>query len=264
MWIKRIVARSPMSAVRSGGSPGRHAWILLAMIHLTMDFTFCSPVTQGPVIKLLSKPAPRYRAGPGPLWDPPNKPVWRALGPWWQRALRPALQSGKAGKLPAVVGQKHRGPAHRGPPCTECQLKHSSTGALDSLASAGGRNSDTVAFLIRPRRQVKWDGYDKSQDSRTTTVPGFIDWGPTGGEEGVEDDGRVALNSTASANARTTAISTTTTTTTTTAKRYPQTNYAVVTTVHPRRQSTTPSSIIIGETAKPPKPFGDTAGKSLF
>ncbi|KAJ8264967.1 hypothetical protein COCON_G00140660 [Conger conger] len=232
------------------------------MIHLTMDFTFCSPVTQGPVPKLLSKLAPRYRAGPGALWDPPNKPLWRALGPWGQRALRPALQSDKAGKLPPLTGQKHRGTVHRGPPCTECQSKHSSAKELDSLASAGERNSDTGASLIRSRRQVKWDGYDRSQESRTTTVPGFIDWGPTGGDDGGEDDGRVVPNSTVSTKALTTTTITTTTTTTTT-KRYPKTDFAVVTTMHPRRQSTTPSSIIIGETAKPPKPFGDTAGLAV-
>ncbi|KAI1892586.1 hypothetical protein AGOR_G00135110 [Albula goreensis] len=263
MWIKRIVARSPMSALRSGGSTGRHTWILLAMIHLTMDFTFCSPVTQGPVLKPLSKPVPRHKAGPGPLWDPPSRFHWRALGPWWQRALRPALPlSDKVGKTPMLAGQKHRGPAHKGPPCKECQSKHSSTEVLDSLASPGGRNSDTMTFLIRRRRQLKWDSYEKSQDGRTTTVPGFIDWGPTGGEDGGEDDGRVVPNSTVSTKALTTTITTTVTTTTTTTKRHPQTNFPVVTTLYPRRQSTTPSSIIIGETAKPVKPI-DTAGLAV-
>ncbi|XP_064156966.1 adherens junction-associated protein 1 isoform X1 [Anguilla rostrata] len=267
MWIKRIVARSPMSALRSGGSPGRHAWILLAMIHLTMDFTFCSPVTQGPVLKLLSRPAPRSRAGPGSAWDPPNQPLWRGAGPWWQRTLRPTPQPERADKLPAPAGQKHRGPAaaHRGPPCSECQSKRSSAKATDSLApsSAGGGNSEPSAILIRPRRQAKWDGYDRSQDGRTTTVPGFIDWGPTGGEEGGDGDGRVVPNSTVSTKALTTTTITTTTTTTTTTKRHPQTNYVAVTTIHPRRQSTTPSSIIIGVTAKPPKPFGETAGLAV-
>ncbi|XP_036389685.1 adherens junction-associated protein 1 isoform X2 [Megalops cyprinoides] len=264
MWIKRIVARSSMSALRSGSLPGRHAWILLAMIHLTMDFSFCSPLTQGPVLKLLSKPVPRHRAGPAPLWDPSSRPHWRALGPWWQRALRPALQPGdKGGKAPTLASQKHitQRPTHRGSPCKECQSKHSSSEVLDSLASpGGGGNSDTVTFLIRPRRQLKWDSYERSQDSRTTTVPGFIDWGPTGGEDGGEDDGKVVPNSTVSTKALTTTVTTTIATTT---KRYPQTNYAVVTTMYPRRQSTTQSGIITGETAKPPKPFGDTAGLAV-
>ncbi|KAJ8386875.1 hypothetical protein AAFF_G00165760 [Aldrovandia affinis] len=226
-----------------------------------MDFTSCSPVTQGPVLKLPSKPVPRHRAGPGPLWDPPSRPHWWTLGPWWQRALRPVLQPGdKAGKVPALTGQKHRGPTHKGPPCKECKSKHSSAKLSDSLASPGGRHSDTVTFLIRPRRQLKWDSYEKPQDGRTTTVPGFIDWGPTGGEDGGEDDGRVVPNSPVSTKALTTTV-TTTVTTTTTAKRYLQTNYAVVATMYPR--STTPSSIIIGETAKPPKTIVEPTGLAV-
>ncbi|MFT7804576.1 adherens junction-associated protein 1 [Arapaima gigas] len=264
MWIKPFILRSSMSAARPGSRLGCHTWVLLAMIHLTMDFSACSPTPPGPGTKLAPKSGPRLRASSTLLWEAPSRPPWRAHGLGWKRGLHPLQQPGsKAGKIPTLAGQKHRDPSHSGPRCEACQLQASSGEALDSLAPPEGRGTDTAASPLRPRRQVKWDPYDRPHDSRTTTVPGFIDWGPTGGDDGGEDDGRVVPNSTTAAKALTSTTATPVTTTTTTKRpRNSVVNY-VVTTAFPRRQSTTPPSVSIGETVKPPKPFGDTAGLAV-
>ncbi|MBN3301013.1 AJAP1 protein, partial [Amia calva] len=258
---------SSMSALRPGGATGRHAWILLAMIHLTMDFSSCSPVTPGPGFKLISRPLLRHRLGHSPLWDTQNRPHWRFPNPWWQRAARPVLlNQGKAAKGSALRSHKHRGSIHKGLLCKECQSSFSSTEMLDSLVSRGGTNSDKVTFLKRPRRQVKWGDYEYNPEGRTTTVSGYIEWGPTGGDDTstVEDDGKSVPNSTVSRKPQsTTAATIITTTMTTKSPRNPPKNYSTVSTMYPQRLSTTQNSISSGQTVKPPKPFGETAGLAV-
>lgn len=124
-------------------------------------------------------------------------------------------------------------------------------------ALSSGSRGDTVRFLFRARRQLKWDSYDKSQEGRTTTVAGFIDWGPTG-TDSIDGDDKPEPNVTLSTRVSTTTVATTTSTTT----RPFQRTFTVVTTSEPKRPSTTKAPIS-SETVKPPKPYGETPGKNL-
>lgn len=252
---------SPMSALR----PGSHrVWILLAMTHLTLDFSLCSPLSQGLGIKLTPKSVPRSRPRLQPLWDTPNMLHWRTVSPLARRLLNPVPPppDSRAGQGPMVRGQKHRTLAHKVQAgCKECRLRYFQTETGDTSAPAalsGGSKADVVRLLLRARRQLKWDSYDKSQEGRTTTVAGFIDWGPTGTEDSIDEDGKSVPNVTLSTKALTTTVGTTTTTT-----KVLERTFAEVTTPQPKRLSTTKAISGFGETVKPPKPYGDTSGKTL-
>ncbi|KAM3871635.1 adherens junction-associated protein 1 [Diretmus argenteus] len=270
MWIKRCAARSPTSALRPGYSVGHRVWIILAMTHLTLDFSVCSPLSQGLGLKLTPKPVPRSRPRWQPLWDTPSMLHWRTVSPLARRLLNPVplAQDSRAGLGSKVKGPKHRKPAHKGQAaCKECRLRYFQTqaGGLSALVAdapaALSRRSrrDRVKLLLRVRRQLKWDSYDKSQEGRTTTMAGFIDWGPTGTEDSIDENGKPLPNVTLSTKALSTTVATTTSTTT----KVPQRTFAVVTTPQPKRLGTTRATISFGETAKPPKPYGDTPGLAV-
>ncbi|XP_042083045.1 adherens junction-associated protein 1 isoform X1 [Haplochromis burtoni] len=261
MWIKRSVARSP-SALKPGSCVGHRVWILLAMTHLTLDFSVCSPLSQGLGIKLTPKPVPRSRPRLQPLWDKPNMLHWRTVSPLAHRLLSPVPppQDSRAGIVPKVKGQKHWKPAHKGQAaCKNCRLRYSQKETGDPLAviAKAPVALSSGRLLIRTRRQLKWDSYDKSQEGRTTTVAGFIDWGPTG-TDSIDEDGKMEPNLT-STRAATTTVATTTSTTT----RLSQRTFTVVTTTESK--STTKSSMSNTESVKPPKldPPGDTPGLAV-
>ncbi|XP_061521062.1 LOW QUALITY PROTEIN: adherens junction-associated protein 1 [Phycodurus eques] len=266
MWIKRSVARSP-SALRQGSCVGHRVWILLAMTHMTLDFSVCSPLSQGLGIKLMPKPVPRSRPRLQPDWDAPSKFHWRTVGPLSRRLLNPipAPQDNKLGIWPKVTVQKHRKPLHKRPtPCKECRLVYSEMETDDPViaespaAFSSGNRGDTARLLLRARRQLKWESFDKSQEGRTTTVAGFIDWGPTG-TDSIDEYGKPEPKVNLPTRASTTTVATTTSTTT----RLSQRTFNVVTTPEPKRLSTTKATNSFGETVKPPKPYGDTSGLAV-
>lgn len=235
---------------------GHRVWILLAMTHLTLDFSVCSPLTQGLGIKLTPKSVPRSRPRLQPLWDKPNMLHWRTVSPLAHRLLSPVPppQDSRAGIVPKVKGQKHWKPAHKGQAaCKDCRLRYSPKETGDPLAviAKAPVALSSGRLLIRTRRQLKWDSYDKSQEGRTTTVAGYIDWGPTGTDS--IDEEKTEPNVTLSTRAATTTVATTTSSTTR------HRTFTVVTTTESK--STTKSPISNPETVKPPKPYGDTPGK---
>ncbi|XP_015235680.1 PREDICTED: adherens junction-associated protein 1 [Cyprinodon variegatus] len=260
MWMKRSAARS-LSALKPGSCVGHRVWILLAMTHLTLDFSVCSPLTQGLGFKLMPKFVSRSRPRLQPLWEMPNKLHWRTASPLARRLLHPIPppQDNRAGMGLKSKGQTHRKLAHKGQAaCKECWLRYSQTEPSDPLA---GKVEAPVmlskgSLLKRARRQLKWDSYDKSQEGRTTTVPSFIDWGPTG-TDSIDDDGKAEFNATLSTRASTTTVATTTSTT----SRLSLRTLPVVTSTESK--STTKSSISKTETAKPPKPIGDPPGLAV-
>ncbi|XP_036434984.1 adherens junction-associated protein 1 [Colossoma macropomum] len=262
MWIKRCIARSSMAALKPSGLLGCRMWILFALVHLTMDLSLCAPVGQGLPLKLLPRSAPRMRPRPPPTRDAPSAQHWRTLGSWQRSVPPPPVPSpgyrGGAGLW--GLGSKSRSQRQRRQLCEGCSSKSRPSEGGESLEFLEGSKADILRHLLRSRRQLKWDSYDNSQEGRTTTVAGFIDWGPTGTDEGVDDEVKVIPNTTATTKASTT---TTTTTITTTTTRSPQRTYAVVTTPHPRRLSTTQPTINLGVTVKPQKPFGDTPGLAV-
>lgn len=227
----------------------------------------CSPLSQGPGIKLMPKSVPHSRPSWQPPWVTPKKLHLRTLSPLAHRFLNPIppTQDNRAGIGPKYKVQKHRKPAHKEQAaCKECRLRYFQMETGDPLAViaeapaalSGRSRGDTVGLLLRARRQLKWDSYDKSQEGRTTTVAGFIDWGPTG-TDSIDDDGKREANITLSTRASTTTVATTTSTTT----RLFQRTFTGVTTPEPKRLSTTMATGNFGDTVKPPKPYGDTPGK---
>ncbi|XP_033942035.1 adherens junction-associated protein 1 isoform X1 [Pseudochaenichthys georgianus] len=265
MWIKRSLGCSP-STLRPGSCVGHRVWILLAMTHLTLDFSVCSPLNQGTGVKLTHKSVPRSRPRWQPLWDTPNKLPWRTVSPLARRLLNPIPppQDNRAGIGPKVKSQKHRKPAHKGQAgCKECRLRNSHMESGDPLAViaeapaalSSGSRGDAVRLLLRARRQLKWDN-DKSQEGRTTTVAGFIDWGPTG-TDSIDDVGKP--NVTLSTKVSTSTVATTTSSTTSLTQR----TFTVVTTSEANRISTTKATGSFVETVKPSKPNGDTSGLAV-
>ncbi|KAK1898881.1 Adherens junction-associated protein 1 [Dissostichus eleginoides] len=251
------------SALRPGSCVWHRVWILLAMTHLTLDFSVCSPLNQGTGVKLTPKSVPRSRPRWQPLWDTPNKLHWRTVSPLARRLLNPIPppQENRAGIGPKVKSQKHRKPAHKGQAgCKECRLRNSQMESGDPLAViaeapaalSSGSRGDAVRLLLRARRQLKWDN-DKSQEGRTTTVAGFIDWGPTG-TDSIDDVGKP--NVTLSTKVSTSTVATTTSSTTSLTQR----TFTVVTTPEAKRISTTKATGSFVETVKPSKPNGDTSG----
>lgn len=224
----------------------------------------CAPVGTG--LKLLPRSLPRLR--PRLLArDVSSGLHWRTLGPWQHGVSHtvPLLDrrgggGGGRGRERKGLGSKPRPQRHKRHLCENCTSSFPASEGGESLEFLEGSKSDIVQHLLRQRRQLKWDSYDSySQEGRTTTVAGFIDWGPTGTDDGAEDEVKVIPKTTTKA---TTTTSTTTTTTTTT--RNPQRTHAVVTTARPRRLSTTQPAVNLDVTAKPQKPGGDTPGKSLY
>lgn len=249
------------SAVRPGSYVGHRMWVLLVMTHMTLELSLCSPLSQGLGLKIMPKPVPRSRPRWQPLWDTPNKLHWRTVSPLARRLLNPIPppQDNRAN----IKGQKHRKQPHKGQAaCKDCWLRSSQMKTGDPVSAeasvASSSSEDTMMVLLRARRQLKWDSYDKSQEGRTTTVAGFIDWGPTG-TDSIDDDGKPQPNVTLSTRASTTTVATTTSTTT----RLSQRTFIVVTTSEPKRLTTTKATSSLGETVKPPKPYGDTPGKII-
>lgn len=253
------------SALRPSSCVGHRVWILLVMTHLTLDFTVCSPLTQGLVLKLKPNMVTRLRPPSQPLWDMSNKLHWRKVSPLTPHLLNPVPPPKDNGAAigPKIKGQQHWKPAHKDKAaCRECQfLQYSQTGGpLAALADAptplsSGSKGKTMRLLLRGKRQLKVANDDKSPDGRATTVAGFIDWGPTG-PDAVEGDERSEPNVTLFLRVLSTTVSTTTSTTSRPTKR----TLTVATTPEPKRLTTTKAPFS-SETIKPPKPLGDTPGR---
>ncbi|XP_019718716.1 adherens junction-associated protein 1 [Hippocampus comes] len=267
MWIKRSVARSSPSALKPGSCVGHRVWILLAMTHMTLDFSVCSPLSQGLALKLMPKPVPRSRPRLQPVWDTPNTIHWRTVSPLARKLLSPIPppQDNKLRIGPKVAAQKSRKTLHKRPaPCKECRLPFSEMEmgepviAESPAAFSRANRGDAARLLLRARRQLKWESFDKSQEGRTTTVAGFIDWGPTG-TDSTDGDGKHEPK----VNLPTRALTTTVATTTSSTTRLSQRTFIMVTTPEPKRLSTTKAANSFGETVKPPKPYGDTSGLAV-
>ncbi|XP_059359755.1 adherens junction-associated protein 1 [Carassius carassius] len=246
MWLKRCFTRSSMVAWRPGRMLGCRMWILFILVHLTVDLSLCTPAGKGLTLKLLPRSVPRRQLHPLPTRDMLTGQHLRTLG------VLPSL--GNHGELwgTKLWGRKNHRSLQKQKLCAECPSDKGKSVALPEESK-----SDLNLHLSRLRRQLKGDGFD-SLEGRTTTVAGFIDWGPTGADEGLEEEAKVTPNPTATS----LAPSTTTVTVTSTTTRSPQRTYAVITTAHPKRHSTTqPSNSRV--TAKPPKPFGETPGLAV-
>lgn len=218
MWIRSTVVRSG-STVRPSSIMGQCIWILMAMTHLTFDLCLCS----APRLTPPSAARPRPRLQTQPLRDMSALP-WRTVN-----------TAGASVQLLRADRQMDRGRVDR----------------QRRMALLKDAQAEVLRLLLRSRRQLKWQSV--SQESRTTTVSGFIDWGPTGTDEG-QDERNFTLSSSSIVPSPTLAPTTSST-------RQPHRTLTVGT-PEPKR-STTTRAPATGETVKPAKPYGDTPGLAV-
>lgn len=197
---------------------GQRVWILLAMTHLTFDLSLCSGLSLTP--PPVPRPRPRLQQL---LRDAPTPLHWRTVHP------------------PSAQQQHLRAAAGAG---------HLDRGRVERRRRAALRDGEVLRLLLRARRQLKWESY--SQEGRTTTVAGFIDWGPTGTDEGLDE-----RNFTLSTSVSTPTLPPTTSSTPRQPHRTPTAG-----TREPKRHTTTRAPAT-GETVKPAKPYGDTPGLAV-
>ncbi|XP_031422705.1 adherens junction-associated protein 1 [Clupea harengus] len=258
MWIKQCIARSSVCVQWGLFSMCLHAWLLLTVLHLVVDLSICSPLGQGSSLRLGPAPGPGGRARAPPIWalQGVGGPYWRTLGNL--RRSPPPSSSHPAVRSPA--GDKG---THGGGPELRLARRRRAVQPGRRWGAGGAEPSplDSLAFLEggrraggRPRRQLQ---LDEDPGEHTTTVSGFIDWGPTGVDEVPEEEGRARNGVTVTRQSVTTTTPAPTTTTTTQSPKRTRTEH---TTTHtPRRLSTTSASSV--RTARPPK--HDTPGLAV-
>ncbi|XP_077877808.1 adherens junction-associated protein 1-like isoform X1 [Ictidomys tridecemlineatus] len=191
MWIQHLLGLSSMSIRWPGRSLGSHAWILIAMLQLAVDFPSCESLGPGPEFRLLPRPPQRpprlwsLRSGqpsrlPAPVWSPRAPRAERAHGqmPRARRAHRPRDQ---------VASLVPRGGLAKPPAAAKSSPSLTSSSSSSSSAVAGGA-PEHQSLLRRGKRHVQdtgLSGFD-FRGSRPTTETEFIAWGPTGDEEAPE------------------------------------------------------------------------------
>ncbi|KAG5282351.1 hypothetical protein AALO_G00055040 [Alosa alosa] len=238
MWIKRCITRSSVCVQWGVFSMCVHAWLLLTVLHLAVDVCLCSPLAPGRSV------AP----GPRPLWalTGVRVPYWRTLG----NLRRTPPSSSSSSSHPVLRSSPGDRPARGSPELRLSRRRRAVqlgggwwSGHVERspLATEGGRRVRGRGG--RGRRQLDEDGADS-----TTTVAGFIDWGPTGADEVLEENGARGAVTVTRQPVTTTTPAPTTTTTTTRSPR-PRTEH---TTHKPHRLTTTPASV--AHTARPPRP----------
>ncbi|XP_067167217.1 adherens junction-associated protein 1 [Apteryx mantelli] len=236
-----------MSVRRSGCPVGSHAWILIAMFQLAMDFTTCESVAGSHGFRLLQGPSPRHRLSRSPLWSFKNGQELRIPGPSWTYvSAHPDRPHGQA--------QRYR--SHRPPRAAEQPW---GSPARSPRAARAKRHLRGSAF--------------RQRDSRATAVPEVIVWGPTGEEDSVETStlpGPFGSATTTSAwqTRATTAATTTTTAPSTTAPPKGPTPVPAGDAhgSNPGRGSTTEpyaGHSGNGKEARPPRILGDTSGLAV-
>ncbi|XP_008047901.1 adherens junction-associated protein 1 [Carlito syrichta] len=256
---------------------GSHAWILIAMFQLAMDFPTCEALGPGTEFRLLPRPLHRpprlwsMRSGqsvrmPAPLWSPRSSRGERTQGlmqtPRARRAHRPRdpvatlVPKGGLAKPPAAA-----------------KSSPSLASSSSSSAVAGGALEQRV-LLRRGKRHLQGDSFNSVdfRGGRPTTETEFIAWGPTGDEEALESNtfpGIYGPTTVSILQTRKTTVAATTTTTTATPLTLQTKGFTE--SLDPRKRipggvsttepSASPSSN--GEDVKPPRILGETSGLAV-
>ncbi|XP_048680810.2 adherens junction-associated protein 1 isoform X2 [Caretta caretta] len=266
MWIKQLLAS------RSGCPVGSHAWILIAMFQLAMDFTICESVAQGQGFRLLQRPSHWHRLSHSPLWSFKNGQQLRIPGPFWNHVSSHPERS--HGQIQTYHSKRpHKATDQLAGFYKSMQSKHSATAKpAPSVVDGSSRGTDQQTPLKRGKRHLRGSNFDH-RDRRPTTVPEVIVWGPTGEEDSMETStfpGNYGTTTTSALQTRTTTVATTTTTTSTTVRSKGFTASPVPGLNkhknNPGRISTTEpytSHKSNGKEARPPKLMGDTTGLAV-
>ncbi|XP_008585459.1 PREDICTED: adherens junction-associated protein 1-like [Galeopterus variegatus] len=269
---------SSMSVRWPGCHLGSHAWILIAMFQLAMDFPACKSLGPGPEFRLLPRPPHRpprlwsLKSGqqarvPVPVWSPRPPRAERLHGQmqalWARRAHRPRDQVAALGPKAGLA----RPPA--------AAKSSPSLAAASSPSSPLSSGATEQTLLRRGRRHLQGAGFSSFdfRGGRPTTETEFIAWGPTGDEEILETNtfpGAYGPTTVSILQTRKTTVAATTTTMATTATSMtlqtkgfteslgPRTRIPVgVSTTEP---SASPSNN--GKDTKPPRILGETSGAS--
>ncbi|XP_012515541.1 PREDICTED: adherens junction-associated protein 1 [Propithecus coquereli] len=278
MWIQQLLGLSSMSPPWPGCCLGSHAWILIAMFQLAVDFPACEALGPGPEFRLLPRPSHRpprlwsFKSGqparaPAPVWSPRPPRMERIHGqmqtPRAKRAHKPRDQ---------VAGLVPKGGLSK-PPAAAKSSPSLASPSSSSPPVAGGA-TEQQALLRRSRRHLRGDGLSSFdfRGGRPTTEAEFIAWGPTGDEEGLESNtfpGIYGPTTVSILQTRKTTVAATTTTTTATPTTL-QTK-GLTESLDPRKRipvgvsttepSTSPSGD--GQSIKPPRILGETSGLAV-
>ncbi|XP_021017208.1 adherens junction-associated protein 1 [Mus caroli] len=283
MWIQQLLGLSSMSIRWPGRSLGSHAWILIAMLQLAVDFPSCDSLGPGPEFRLLSRPQrPQrlwsLRSGPPtrlptPAWSPRAARAERAHGPIQMQTPR-ARRAHRPRDQVATLGPK--GGLTKPPAATRSSPSLASATASSSLVTAGA--AEHQSLLRRGRRHThdtEFNDFD-FRGGRPTTETEFIAWGPTGDEDALESNtfpGGFGPTTVSILQTRKTTVATTTTTTTaaSTATAMTLQTKGVTESLDPWKRtpvgvsttepSTSPSSN--GKDIQPPRILGETSGLAV-
>ncbi|KAI6052237.1 adherens junction-associated protein 1 [Marmota monax] len=278
MWIQQLLGLSSMCIRWPGRSLGSHAWILIAMLQLAVDFPSCESLGPGPEFRLLPRPPQR----PPRLWSlrsgQPSRlpaPVWSPRAPRAERAHGQMLRARRAHRpRDQVASLVPKGGLAKPPAAAKSSPSLTSSSSSSSSAVAGGA-PEHQSLLRRGKRHVQDTGLSSFdfRGSRPTTETEFIAWGPTGDEEAPEANtfpGVHGLTTVPILQTRKTTVATTTIAATTATSITLQTK-GVTASPDPRRRvpagaSTTepsPRPSNNGKDSKPPRILGETSGLAV-
>ncbi|KAL6087695.1 hypothetical protein STEG23_006355 [Scotinomys teguina] len=270
-----------MSIRWPGRSLGSHAWILIAMLQLAVDFPSCDSLGPGPEFRLLSRPQrPQrlwsLRSGPPtrlptPAWSPRAARAERAHGPVQMQTPR-ARRAHRPRDQVTTLGPK--GGLTKPPAATGSSPSLTSVSASSSVVAAG--TAEHQSLLRRGRRHThdaEFNDFD-FRGGRPTTETEFIAWGPTGDEEALESNtfpGGFGPTTVSILQTRKTTVATTTTTMASTATAMTLQTKGVTESLDPWKRtpvgvsttepSTSPSNN--GKDIQPPRILGETSGLAV-
>ncbi|XP_007651805.2 adherens junction-associated protein 1 [Cricetulus griseus] len=267
-----------MSIRWPGRSLGSHAWILIAMLQLAVDFPSCDSLGPGPEFRLLSRPQrPQrlwsLRSGPPtrlptPAWSPRAARAERSHGPIQMQTPR-ARRAHRPRDQVATLGPK--GGLTKPPAATGSSPSLTSASASSSRVAAGTAEHQSLLRGRRHTHDTEFNDFN-FRGSRPTTETEFIAWGPTGDEEALESNtfpGGFGPTTVSILQTRKTTVATTTTTTASTATAMTLQTKGVTESLDPWKRtpvgvsttepSTSPSNN--GKDIQPPRILGETSAK---
>ncbi|KAI5139441.1 adherens junction-associated protein 1 [Manis pentadactyla] len=283
MWIQQLLGLSSMS-IRWPGCPlGSHAWILIAMFQLAMEFPTCEALGPGPEFWPLPRPPHR----PPRLWSVRSSQPARVPVPVW--SPRPPRIEHSHGQMQSPRAKRVHRPRDQvaalvpkaGLPKPPASAKPSSP--LDSPTSpsavtGSGAATDQQALLRRGKRHLQGASFNSFdfRGGRPTTETEFIAWGPTGEEEAPESNtfpGVYGPTTVSILQTRKTTVASPIPATATTATSMPLQTKGVTTPLGPRNRipvgvsttepSTSSSRDSGRDTKSPPRILGETSGLAV-
>ncbi|XP_063799522.1 adherens junction-associated protein 1 isoform X2 [Pseudophryne corroboree] len=265
MWIKQFFG------IRSGPPIGSHAWILIAIFQLAMDFIICESGSPSTAYKYLQRPSLEHRVHHMALWNPKGRQKVRSWKHFWSPFTNFGQQRGfqaESQHLNLYLKDRVDHSFSRNMPLqysTSAKTVHSTRGVRDTLK---------ITHLKRGKRQLQrrsWNNIRQFLDSESqpTTVSEFILWGPTGDDEILESTtfpGIYKTTKTSTTQGRTTLVGTTASTitsTTTQSKDLTQNPGVHRGKKTPGRISTTEPYPGNGKAARPPRIPNETSGLAV-